>query len=634
MKILSILAALLCSYSIHCQVEHITHFDFETEETSAQFLHFGSNMAGKMTAAVDNPHPTSLNTSPKVLPIIKGSDAEVWGGAFLNPDLEEPLDATFVREICMKVMFVLPGNLALKLESDPFDDPENWINVVEIPVAEEWVDICFDLDQPSLEGNRSYPYGKIYERLVFYPDFGKAGNGQDGSIYFIDDISIRYDWSGIRKTVKFGMDMTTYSKPFDKVYVAGSFNGWSGSALELQDVEGTGYYTGAALVATGEIEYKFTVDGWADQEFFHKYGECTKTTLMPDGNAYVNRVADITHHMSLEGMAWESCYEAGEGVDITWSVNMSQELVDDSGVYLAGGCCFGHGEYRMWDNYDDLYTLTIERRRGFEGHYTFTNGTCLPGWACKEDLQATSCGDSTHYHDRYLDPVTESLALSHCFGQCGTDGFCEPAVAPALTTFTVDMSDMDIADEGVMLSGTFSEWSDIEMEEIGSQMYAVSIWLMPGLYQWKFKNGNNIWEDLLDGTSCTMTTDVASGGYYINRFMEIEEGHDQLMLDPACFNYCESCESLVSDVEEAETEDLNDYNVFPTVSDRLFTVQFEHSAQRTVNVFSSDGILIEEIDCYHVTETYVDATGLDAGLYFIQVLSGDATSVTKVIVSR
>ena len=632
MKVLFTLMALLCAYSIQSQEEIIAHFDFESIETSAQFLHFGSNMEGKMTSPVPNPLPTSLNMSQTVLPLVKGSDAEVWGGAFLNPDLEEPLDATYVRQICMKVMFVLPGSLALKLEADPFDDPDNWITVKEVPVGGEWMDVCFDLNQPSIEGNNSYPYGKVYDRLVFYPDFGKAGNGQDGSIYFIDDLSIHYDRSGIRKSVTFGIDMSTYTEPFEAVYVSGSFNGWSGSAFPLED-DGTGYYTGTTTMASGEIEYKYSIDQWADQEQFLKYGECTKTTLMSDGFAYVNRVAMISEEdADLGGMSWGSCYAAGEGVDITWTVNMSEETVSDDGVYLAGGCCFSHGEYRMWDDKDEIYKLTIERQRGFAGHYTFTNGICLPGWSCKEDLQDEYCGDPASYNDRYLEAVEDDVTMEHCFGQCGDDGYCEPAVGPSLVTFMVDMAGEDIHEDGVMLSGTFSDWVDLSLTHVGDEEYAITVELMPGLHQWKYKNGPSVWESLEEGESCTLSEDTGSGGLYINRFLDLAEGEEDIVLESTCFSHCDNCETLLSAVEEAG--ESPSYMVYPTVSDRQFTVQFVENSDSQINLFAADGRLVQAIENLGDMEVHLDVSTLESGLYFVQVVTQGSMQVTKVMVTR
>ena len=46
-----------------------------------------------------------------------------------------------------------------------------------------------------------------------------------------------------------------------KVSVAGSFNDWDPEAKVLLDRKGTGTYTGVLMLAPGDYEYKFVVDG-------------------------------------------------------------------------------------------------------------------------------------------------------------------------------------------------------------------------------------------------------------------------------------------------------------------------------------------------------------------------------------
>ena len=61
--------------------------------------------------------------------------------------------------------------------------------------------------------------------------------------------------------------MSEYGAPFFAVYVSGTFNSWSGDANQLTDIDGDGIYTGTVTGITGgAIEYKFTVDNWADDE--------------------------------------------------------------------------------------------------------------------------------------------------------------------------------------------------------------------------------------------------------------------------------------------------------------------------------------------------------------------------------
>ena len=51
------------------------------------------------------------------------------------------------------------------------------------------------------------------------------------------------------------------AEPKSKVFIAGSFNNWSDTKKELVDKKGDGYYTGALILAPGEYEYKFVING-------------------------------------------------------------------------------------------------------------------------------------------------------------------------------------------------------------------------------------------------------------------------------------------------------------------------------------------------------------------------------------
>lgn len=60
-----------------------------------------------------------------------------------------------------------------------------------------------------------------------------------------------------RKRVKFEV----LAEPNLKVFLAGSFNEWNGTAKELKEKNGDGCYSGTLLLEPGEYEYKFVIDG-------------------------------------------------------------------------------------------------------------------------------------------------------------------------------------------------------------------------------------------------------------------------------------------------------------------------------------------------------------------------------------
>lgn len=47
----------------------------------------------------------------------------------------------------------------------------------------------------------------------------------------------------------------------EAVYLAGSFNDWDPARKRLEDADNSGIYRGYVMLAPGEYEYKFVVDG-------------------------------------------------------------------------------------------------------------------------------------------------------------------------------------------------------------------------------------------------------------------------------------------------------------------------------------------------------------------------------------
>ncbi len=111
--------------------------------------------------------------------------------------------------------------------------------------------------------------------------------------------------------------------------------------------------------------------------------------------------------------------------EVTFNLNMTNEIVDPGGVFVAGGNYFGMaGDNPLSDDDGDgIWTTTVLVPNAFTGYYTFLNGNC-GDWSCKENIAGLDCAHPENYNDRMLDNVVESIVISTCFGQCTTDGTC------------------------------------------------------------------------------------------------------------------------------------------------------------------------------------------------------------------
>ena len=132
------------------------------------------------------------------------------------------------------------------------------------------------------------------------------------------------------------------------------------------------------------IEYKFTLDGWTQQEMFEDGDACTSTI---DG--FVNRTIDVTEYDHLGRLRTvqptSACDGTGgaEGGDITFQVDLSEY----TGVYAMVNL---NGTFNGWyrtcvemtdDDGDDIYDVTMPIMPAGTIEYKFT----LDGWSVYED---------------------------------------------------------------------------------------------------------------------------------------------------------------------------------------------------------------------------------------------------------
>jgi hypothetical protein len=415
--------------SVACE----TILDYETPETSTTFQYFGSTLEGALSESVANPNPTGINTSDNVLWFRKPANSQVWAGAFSNPNPTNPINLVNGGTIKIKVHSDHVGNLLLKLENSTTGG-DNWELQQEINTTGEWVELSFDASLPSGAAPNQPATGHAYATATLFFDFGTSFT-EDQS-YYLDDFEVCTQGGPQLANVTFQVDMNQYGNSFTNVAVSGSFNDWSGDSNIMTDADGDGVYATTVQIATGAYEYKFTLDNWSAEESLSPTSSCTNTTY--DGaNVFTNRklllVADST---VLDPVCFNSCYECGEGVTITYNIGMNGFTPDTTGVYLAGGADFGapSPRFRMSDDDGDgIYSISIEREKGYSTFYAFTNGFC-PDFSCKENLSGQPCAQVQNFNDRLLDPVQQDTVVNTCYASCATNTDCSVSVnGPAFT---------------------------------------------------------------------------------------------------------------------------------------------------------------------------------------------------------
>lgn len=103
--------------------------------------------------------------------------------------------------------------------------------------------------------------------------------------------------------VTFRVDMADYAGTIGTgVYLNGNFNGWCGSCNPMTNTSGSIWEVSLPL-APGAVEYKFTVDGWNDQENFTG----TETCIDPVNDGFFNRYYVVAANDSLPLVCFASC---------------------------------------------------------------------------------------------------------------------------------------------------------------------------------------------------------------------------------------------------------------------------------------------------------------------------------------
>ncbi|MBI1265938.1 MAG: hypothetical protein GC193_00765 [Cryomorphaceae bacterium] len=220
-------------------------------------------------------------------------------------------------------------------------------------------------------------------------------------------------------SIALSVDMNSYAGTFTTVYVAGTFNGWSADANPLQDADLDGIWQTTLLLNSGSQEYKFQVDMWADDETFVGGEPCTFTSL-----GFTNREIIVNSSVVLPVVCWESCSAcATEFYTVTFRVDMSNETVSPTGVYLVGS-------FQGWDATSTptsymgygIYEYAILFGSGDSFEYKYLNGNDFVG----EETVPGACGldDGFGAFNRTHTVGNSDETLLVCFSSCEACAGC------------------------------------------------------------------------------------------------------------------------------------------------------------------------------------------------------------------
>ena len=222
----------------------------------------------------------------------------------------------------------------------------------------------------------------------------------------------------------------------------------------MSDDNADGIYDVTVELSAGQIEYKFTLDGWTAQEEFAGGESCTLTS-----GPFTNRVYEVTEDVMLDAVCWNSCDACPQDVlgctdDAACNYNAdatlddgSCEAADDltgcgdtcldggvlyefniSDVYSDGMCCaYGEGSYSIVVDGEVIAT-------GGDFGASATERFCAPAEACVQIVMVADnypseqswsvTADGVEVLGAGLNGATATYFLGGCLPGCTDEAAC------------------------------------------------------------------------------------------------------------------------------------------------------------------------------------------------------------------
>lgn len=407
--------------------------------------------------------------------------------------------------------------------------------------------------------------------------------------------------------ITFQVDMSNATVSPLGVHIAGNFQGWNPGGTPMTEIGNNVWAVTIELGIGVFVEYKFiNGNAWGMDE-----------TVPPQCAIGLNRFLTVPAvPTTLDAVCFGSCDPCGPppiDIEVTFRVDMTNEIVSPDGVHIAGGFQgWDPGATLMTDAGDNIFTYTTILPSGTYQEYKFVNGTT---WEQSENLPP-ECSNS---NNRYLTvPQSNTVLPAVCYGECDP---CGPPPVLVDVTFIVDLAEEIVSPQGIHLAGSFQGWdpASLEMVNIIDDIYQVTVTLLSGTYfEYKFING-----DTFDGAELVPEecgVDDGFGGY--SRFYTVPDVN--VTLPEVCFSSCSECSGV--GLHRSEVANAPGFYPNPARTALYFT---PHNQILKVTIFSIDGkMLTERI----ISGERLDISSFDQGLYFVRIETAEGSITHKLIV--
>ena len=225
---------------------------------------------------------------------------------------------------------------------------------------------------------------------------------------------------GTQAQTTFNVDMTCAPEGFENVFVTGPWCGWCANDTynTMTDPDGDGVYTVEVADLTGLVEYKYGINGFADQEnLVNDMVDGATCAPVTDFSGYANRQIDAGSVANdYYGTCDGTCNDVPGGT-VTFRVDMAGYPGTYNSVNLNGsfnGWC-GSCAVMTDDDGDGIYTIDVGLDIGTV-EYKFT----VDGWDAQEEFEpGTACTSTIDgFTNRTLDVTSDQVLDVVCWNLC------------------------------------------------------------------------------------------------------------------------------------------------------------------------------------------------------------------------
>ncbi len=425
--------------------------------------------------------------------------------------------------------------------------------------------------------------------------------------------------------VTFRVDMSQQTINGNGVHVATSLDGYLPTTNLMTNL-GNNVYTYTIEIEEGSfLTYRY-VNGNTSSDFEAVPSACG----IPDGMG--NLVRSITIGQSpviIDEVCFGSCTDCVSNpdmVDVTFTVDMSKEVVSADGVYLKGDFNgWSANSNQMISVGNSRYMTILSISKNTPVRYRFANGF----GANTDEIVPTACGFngiSGLLEREVVLSENDTILPEVCFSRCD---LC-PLTPRYNVTFQVEMDLTTVSPFGVHLSGNFNEWSTTadQLTNTIGHVYSITMPIDSGLLcYYRFTNG------VLGSDMEVVPAECGSiyNGSDLARSFIIKK---DTILSGVCFGHCVPC----SGVSINETElDENAINLYPIPACNDLNIGFTgiDNADVTIRISDVIGRVVLMMDRNSIEDDLVLTVPLNDlfdGVYITEIIirQRDGRTIRKV----